>query len=442
MQVIFIKSDMEIWNRHFECMDHDELRKVQSERLMETVERVYFNVPYYRHKMQEKGLGPESIGSIDDIEKLPFTTKQDLRDNYPFGLFAVPMSEIVRIHASSGTTGKATVVGYTRHDIATWSEVMARTLTSAGANRNDFIQIAYGYGLFTGGLGLHYGGEKIGASVIPISGGNTMRQIQLMHDFGSTVLACTPSYAMYLAEAIQESGIRREEFKLRVGVFGAEPWTENMRREIEDKLKVKAIDIYGLSEVIGPGVASECLIQEGLHINEDHFFPEVIDPETLQVLPDGKTGELVFTTITKQGLPLIRYRTRDLTRLVRGRCKCGRTLVRMEKCLGRSDDMLIIRGVNLFPSQVESVLLEMSEIKPHYQLIVDRVNNLDTLELKVEVDEAFFLDRISQLEDLRKKIQDNLESSLGLGIKITLVEPKVLERSDGKSQRVIDKRKL
>jgi phenylacetate-CoA ligase len=442
MQVIYIKSDMEIWNRHFECMDRGELGKVQSERLMETVERVYFNVPYYRQKMQEKGLGPESVGSIGDIEKLPFTTKQDLRDNYPFGLFAVPMSEIVRIHASSGTTGKSTVVGYTRNDIATWSEVMARTLTSAGANRNDFIQIAYGYGLFTGGLGLHYGGEKIGASVIPISGGNTMRQIQLMHDFGSTVLACTPSYALYLAEAIQESGIKREEFKLRVGVFGAEPWTENMRREIEEKLKVKAIDIYGLSEVIGPGVASECLIQEGLHINEDHFYPEVIDPETLQVLPDGKTGELVFTTITKQGLPLIRYRTRDLTRLNRERCKCGRTLVRMEKCLGRSDDMLIIRGVNLFPSQVESVLLEMSEIKPHYQLIVDRVNNLDTLELKVEVDEAFFLDRISQLEALRKKIQDNLESSLGLGIKITLVEPKVLERSDGKSKRVIDRRKL
>lgn len=423
-------------------MDRDDLRKLQGERLLETVERVYFNVPFYRRKMQEKGLGPENIRSIEDIGKLPFTTKQDLRDNYPFGLFAVPMSEIVRIHASSGTTGKSTVVGYTRTDIATWSEVMARTLTSAGANRNDFIQIAYGYGLFTGGLGLHYGGEKIGASVIPISGGNTMRQIQLMHDFGSTVLACTPSYALYLAEGIQESGIKRDEFRLRVGVFGAEPWTESMRKEIEDKLRIKAIDIYGLSEVIGPGVASECLMQEGLHINEDHFFPEIIDPETLEALPDGKTGELVFTTITKQGLPLIRYRTRDLTRLTRERCRCGRTMVRMEKCLGRSDDMLIIRGVNLFPSQVESVLLEMSEIKPHYQLIVDRVNNLDTLELKVEVDEAFFLDRISQLESLRKKIQDNLESSLGLGIKITLVEPKVLERSEGKSKRVIDNRKF
>lgn len=432
---------MEIWNRPFECMDRNGIRHVQSERLRETVERVYFNVPYYRDKMQKAGLGPENIKSIDDIAKLPFTTKQDLRDNYPFGLFAVPMSEIVRVHASSGTTGKPTVVGYTRNDISTWSEVMARTLTSAGANRNDFIQVAYGYGLFTGGLGLHYGGEKIGASVIPISGGNTMRQIQLMHDFGSTVLACTPSYALFLAEAIQESGIKREDLKLRVGVFGAEPWTENMRREIEDKLRIKAIDIYGLSEVIGPGVASECLVQEGLHIAEDHFYPEIINPETLEVLPSGSTGELVFTTITKEGLPLIRYRTRDLTRLTHETCKCGRTMVRMEKCLGRSDDMLIIRGVNLFPSQVESVLLEMSEIKPHYLLIVDRVNNLDTLELKVEVDEAFFQDKISQLESLRHKLQTNLENSLGLGIKVTLVEPKIIERSEGKAKHVIDKRK-
>ena len=433
---------MEIWNRHFECMDRDGIRHVQSDRLRETVERVYFNVPYYRNKMQEAGIGPESIRSIDDIAKLPYTTKQDLRDNYPFGLFAVPMSEIVRVHASSGTTGKPTVVGYTRNDISTWSEVMARTLTSAGANRNDFIQVAYGYGLFTGGLGLHYGGEKIGASVIPISGGNTVRQIQLMHDFGSTVLACTPSYALFLAEAIQESGINRNDLKLRVGVFGAEPWTENMRREIEDKLQIKAIDIYGLSEVIGPGVASECRVQNGLHINEDQFFPEIIDPDTLDILPSGSIGELVFTTLTKEGLPLIRYRTRDLTCLMYEKCKCGRTLVRMEKCLGRSDDMLIIRGVNLFPSQVESVLLEMSEIKPHYLLIVDRVNNLDTLELRVEVDEAFFQDKISQLEVLRQRLQTNLENSLGLTIKVTLVEPKMIERSEGKAKRVIDKRKF
>lgn len=423
-------------------MDRDGLSKVQGERLMETVERAYFNVPYYRHKMQEAGIGPERINSIDDISKLPFTTKNDLRDNYPFGLFAVPMSEIVRVHASSGTTGKPTVVGYTRHDISTWSEVMARTLTSAGANRDDLIQIAYGYGLFTGGLGLHYGGEKIGASVIPISGGNTARQIQLMHDFGSTVLACTPSYALYLAEAISESGISREALKLRVGVFGAEPWTENMRKEIEAKLQIRATDIYGLSEIIGPGVASECPEQTGLHINEDHFYPEIIDPETLMPLPEGSMGELVFTTLTKEGLPLIRYRTRDLTRISLKKCECGRTLARMEKCLGRSDDMLIIRGVNLFPSQVESILLEISETKPHYQLIVDRINNLDTLELKVEVDEAFFLDKVSQLESLRQKIRGNLEDALGLGIKVTLVEPKAITRSEGKANRVFDRRKF
>lgn len=422
-------------------MGRPELRKVQGERLIETAERAYFNVPYYRNRMQQAGLGPENIRSIDDITKLPFTTKSDLRDNYPFGLFAVPMSEIVRLHASSGTTGKPTVVGYTRSDISTWSEVMARTLTAAGANRNDFIQIAYGYGLFTGGLGLHYGGEKIGASVIPVSGGNTSRQLQLMHDFGTTILACTPSYALYLAEAIQESGINRKDLRLKAGVFGAEPWTENMRREIEQKLQIKALDIYGLSEVIGPGVAFECMEQKGLHINEDHFFPEIIDPETLEPLPEGSMGELVFTTITKQGLPLLRYRTRDLTRLNFEKCACGRTLVRMEKCLGRTDDMLIIRGVNLFPSQIETVLLEMSEIKPHYRIIVDRVNNLDTLELQVEVDEEFFLDKISQLQELRNKLQSNLENATGLGIKVTLVEPKTIERNEGKAKRVIDNRK-
>jgi phenylacetate-CoA ligase len=432
---------MDIWNSHFECMDRAGIRQVQSERLRATVERVYFNVPYFRNRMQEAGLGPENIHSIDDLSRLPFTTKQDLRDNYPFGLFAVPMSEIVRIHASSGTTGKPTVVGYSRSDISTWSEVMARTLTCAGVNRNDFIQVAYGYGLFTGGLGLHYGGEKVGASVIPISGGNTVRQIQLMNDFGSTVLACTPSYALFLAEAIEECGIRREDLKLRIGVFGAEPWTENMRREIEDKLRIKAIDIYGLSEVIGPGVASECLSQEGLHINEDHFYPEIIDPDTLELLPAGSSGELVFTTLTKEGLPLIRYRTRDLTRLNYEKCSCGRTMVRMEKCLGRSDDMLIIRGVNLFPSQVESVLLEMSEIKPHYLLIVDRINNLDSLELKVEIEEDFFQDKISELQSLREKIMNAIESATGLSLKVTLVEPKTLERSEGKSKRVIDNRK-
>ncbi len=431
-----------IWNRHFETMPREQMRQVQGERLRDTVERIYYNVPYYREKMQQKGLGPEHINTIDDLKKLPFTTKQDLRDNYPYGLFAIPMTEIIRLHASSGTTGRPTVVGYSRHDIGVWSEVMARTLTAAGAGKDDFIQIAYGYGLFTGGLGLHYGGEKIGASVIPISGGNTKRQLQLMEDFGSTVLACTPSYAAYLAEAIEESGIQRENLKLKIGVFGAEPWTENMRREIEKKLKIKAIDIYGLSEIIGPGVSFECEHQCGLHINEDHFIPEIIDPETLEVLPEGELGELVFSTVTKEGLPLIRYRTRDLTRLNLETCACGRTLVRMNKCTGRSDDMLIIRGVNLFPSQIESVLLEMDETTPHYLLVVDRIDNLDTLELHVEVEDRFYSDKISELQALRMKIQHHVESTTGLSVTVKLVEPKTIERSEGKAKRVIDKRKL
>lgn len=430
-----------IWNPHFETLTRDQMRAVQSERLRDVVDRVYYNVPYYREKMQKLGMTPEAIATVDDLKNLPFTIKQDLRDNYPFGLFAVPMSEIIRVHASSGTTGKSTVVGYTRNDIGIWSEVMARTFTAAGATKDDYIQIAYGYGLFTGGLGAHYGGEKIGATVVPISGGNTKRQIQLMHDFGSTVLACTPSYATYLAEAIEESGMSRDEFKLRIGVFGAEPWSENMRREIERRLRIKAIDIYGLSEVIGPGVSFECEHQCGLHINEDHFIPEIIDPETLEVLPEGELGELVFTTITKQGLPLIRYRTRDLTRLNYGECACGRTLVRMNKCTGRSDDMLIIRGVNLFPSQIESVLLEMDETTPNYMLIVDRVNNLDTLELQLEVEDRFYSDTISELQALTKKIRHSIESATGLSVVVKLVEPKSLERSEGKARRVIDKRK-
>lgn len=425
-----------------ETMSRDQMRVVQSERLRDTVERVYYNIPYYRQRMQEMGLAPEDIKSVDDLKHLPFTTKSDLRDNYPFGLFAVPMSEIIRIHASSGTTGKATVVGYTRHDVGIWSEVMARTFTAAGAGKSDFIQIAYGYGLFTGGLGAHYGGEKIGATVIPISGGNTKRQLQLMEDFGTTVLACTPSYAAYLAETIEESGISRDKLKLRVGVFGAEPWTENMRREIEKRLRIKAIDIYGLSEVIGPGVSFECEHQCGLHINEDHFIPEIIDPDTLEVLPEGELGELVFTTITKEGLPLIRYRTRDLTRLNFDKCACGRTIVRMNKCTGRSDDMLIIRGVNLFPSQIESVLMEMDETTPHYLLVVDRVNNLDTLELQLEVEDRFYSDTIGELQALRKKITHAVESATGLSVNVKLVEPKTIERSEGKAKRVIDKRKL
>ncbi len=431
-----------IWNEKMECAGREEMRTVQTERLKETVKRIYHNVPSYRKKMQEAGLVPDDIQSIDDLSKLPFTTKADLRDNYPFGMFTVPMSEIVRIHASSGTTGKPTVVGYTRKDLNSWSEVVTRSLCMAGVHRDDIVQVAYGYGLFTGGLGLHYGCENLGASVIPISGGNTDKQLQLMQDFGTSVLACTPSYSLYLAEEMEAAGIKKENLKLRVGIFGAEPWTENMRKEIESKLGIKAIDIYGLSEIIGPGVSCECEQQAGMHVNEDHFIPEIIDPNTLQPLPAGEIGELVFTTITKEGIPLIRYRTRDLTRLNYEKCACGRTLVRMEKCKGRSDDMLIIRGVNVFPSQIESVLLEMSETAPHYLLIVEREGNLDTLKLMVEVQEQFFSDEIRQLEALRKKITHKIQSTLGISVDVKLVEPKTIERTAGKAKRVIDNRKL
>ncbi|MGB9745307.1 MAG: phenylacetate--CoA ligase family protein [Bacteroidales bacterium] len=428
-----------IWNSPVECMPRDDLKRLQDARLREVVERVYYNVPWYREKMQKAGLSPEDIRGTDDLHRLPFTTKEDLRETYPFGMFAVPMSEILRVHASSGTTGRATVVGYTRRDLGMWSEVVARCLACAGVGREDIIQIAYGYGLFTGGLGLHYGAEKIGAVVVPVSGGNTKRQIQLMKDFGSTVLACTPSYALYLAEAMEEERTDPHSLRLRVGVFGAEPWTESMRREIENRLGIKAIDIYGLSEVVGPGVSCECEYQDGLHINEDHFVPEIIDPESLQPLPPGSRGELVFTTVTKEGLPLIRYRTRDLTTLNYETCRCGRTMVRMAKCTGRSDDMLIIRGVNVFPSQIESILLEMSETKPHYLIVVDRVNNLDTLQILVEVEELYF-DKISQLQGLRDRLQQQVESTLGISAEIKLVEPKTIERFEGKARRVIDKR--
>lgn len=430
------------WNKPMECMDREQLRELQSERLRRVVRTVYHNVPYYRNEMQRRGLVPEDINGVEDLAKLPFTTKQDLRDNYPYGLFAVPLSEIVRIHASSGTTGKPTVVGYTRNDIALWAELMARTMTCGGTTRDSVVQNAFGYGLFTGGLGVHYGTERIGASVIPISGGNTKRQIMLMKDFGTTVLACTPSYALFLAEAIAESGIKRSELKLEYGVFGAEPWTEGLRHEIEEKLKVKAIDIYGLSEVIGPGVASECLCQCGLHVFEDHFIPEIIDPNTGKVLPEGEKGELVFTTITKEGIPLLRYRTRDISSLTYEKCECGRTMARIRKVMGRTDDMLIIRGVNVFPSQIESVLVEFGDTEPHYVLIVDRVNNLDTLEVQVEVNEKLFSDEVKRLEVLSKSIGNAIQSTLGLSAKVTLVEPKTIARSEGKSKRVIDKRKM
>ncbi len=423
-------------------MEREELLKLQGERVSSMVQRVYDSVPFYRKKLQEKGIEPGDITTIGDLKKLPFTTKQDLRDNYPFGLFTVPHADIVRLHASSGTTGKSTVVGYTHNDIQMWSEVVARSLTMAGVGKSDLIQVAYGYGLFTGGLGLHYGAEKVGATVIPISGGNTKKQLQLMEDFGSTVLACTPSYAAYLGEALVEEKIDRKHIKLKAGIFGAEPWTEEMRSQIEQLLGIKAYDIYGLSEIIGPGVSMECHCQKGMHIFEDHFIPEIINPESGEVLPYGELGELVFTPATKEAMPLIRYRTRDLTRLHADRCECGRTLVRMEKCVGRSDDMLIIRGVNVFPSQVESVLLEMSETKPHYLLVVDRENNLDTLEIRVEIEEQFFSDEVKELEGLRKRIKANISSILGISATIRLVEPGTIERSMGKAQRVIDNRKI
>lgn len=433
---------MHYWNSTYECMSREEMTRVQNERLVNTVKRIFHNVPFYRAKMQKAGLEPGDIKTIEDLKKLPFSYKQDLRDTYPYGMFAVPLSEIVRIHASSGTTGKQIVVGYTRRDIDIWSEVMARTLSSAGADKESFIQVAFGYGLFTGGLGAHYGAERIGASVIPISGGNTKRQIQIMKDFGTTIIACTPSYALYLAEEMQELGIKRDELKLKAGVFGAEPWSYKMREEIEERLGILAIDIYGLSEVIGPGVSTECPCKCGLHVQEDHFIPEIIDPQTEEVLPPGSKGEIVFTTITKEGFPLLRYRTRDISSLDYEKCECGRTLVRMSKVSGRTDDMLIIRGVNVFPSQIESVLLEIGETAPHYLLIVDRVNNLDSLEVWVEMTQNMFSDEVKRLEDIERKIRHQIESTLGINAKVKLVEPKTIERSEGKAKRVIDKRKL
>lgn len=431
-----------IWNIPKECMTPEEKRKMQGNRLRKLVERVYHSVPFYRRKMQELDVMPRDINSIDDIVKLPFTTKQDLRDNYPYGLFAVPMTEIVRLHASSGTTGKPTVVGYTRYDLSIWSEMTARCLTAYGADRNDIVSVGYGYGLFTGGLGLHYGVEHLGGTVIPMSSGNTAKHIQLMHDFGATALACTPSYALYLAEALKGCGVPREEFKLRVGIFGAEPWTENMRKEIENKLGIDAYNIYGLSEIMGPGVSYECECKNGSHIGDDHFYPEIVSPDTLEQQPYGTEGELVFTTLTKEGLPLLRYRTKDLCSLDPSPCECGRTNVRMSRIMGRSDDMLIIRGVNVFPSQIESVILEMEEFEPHYLLIVDRVNNLDNLEVRVEVKDGYYSDEINKMIELKKKIAARLHSVLGLQADIKLVEPYTIERSEGKAKRVIDKRNL
>ncbi len=421
-------------------MGREEMRQLQSERLINLVTRVYTNVPFYKKKMDELGVSPSDIQSIDDIAKLPFTYKQDLRDNYPFGLFAVPKKDIVRIHASSGTTGKPTTVGYTQNDIDNWREQVARCMTMAGVSADDTMQVAYGYGLFTGGMGVHYGAEKVGCSVIPISGGNTRRQLQLMQEFGSTVLACTPSYALHLSDAMSDHDYSIDQMSLRVGIFGAEPWTESMRRELEEKLNIKAFDIYGLSEIMGPGVSMDCEQHDGLHIQEDHFFAEIVDPETKLPVAPGEKGELVFTTLTKEGIPLLRYNTRDLSRLLYEPCVCGRTLVRMEKITGRSDDMLIIRGVNLFPSQIEHVLLDLKETSAHYMLYVDRHNNLDTLELQVELDANRMIDTVRDLQALTKKIQHAINSACGISVKVTLVQPKTIERSEGKAKRVIDRR--
>lgn len=434
---------MHYWNREAECVDRDELRKLQSERLVATVRHSYENVPAYKHKFDKIGLKPDDIKGIEDLVKIPFTVKTDFRDNYPFGMFAVPMDQIVRIHASSGTTGKSTVVGYTSGDVETWAELMARTLGAGGTTKGDIVQNAYGYGLFTGGLGAHYGAERIGASVIPISGGNTKRQLQIMEDFHSTVLCCTPSYALMLGESARDAQVNMKKSSLRVAFLGAEPWTENMRREIESALCVDALDIYGLSEVMGPGVSYECMEKGGLHINEDHFIAEIINPDTGEVLPPGSHGELVFTSLTKEALPLLRYRTRDITYIDDSSCGCGRSFARMHRVMGRSDDMLIIRGVNVFPSQIESVLIETEGTEPHYLIVVDRApGKMDEMEVWVEVSPELVSDAVRTLESLERRIAHELHSVLGISVKVKLVEPKTIARSEGKAKRVIDRREL
>ena len=430
------------WEPEFESMDREELEQLQLERLESTLNRVHMNVPFYRKKFDELGIDTDSIRSFEDIRKLPFTAKNDLRDNYPYGLFAVPLREVVSIHASSGTTGMATVVGYTRNDLKTWSNLVARVLTAGGITKDDVIQIAFGYGLFTGGFGLHYGAERVGASVIPISSGNTARQIKIMQDFKTTALVCTPSYALLIADTIQEMGIPLNTLSLKYGLFGAEPWSEAMRKEIQDKLKIIATDNYGLSEVMGPGVAGECIERNGLHINEDHFLVEIIDPNTLEPVAPGEIGELVITTLTKEAFPVIRFRTRDLTRLMPEPCPCGRRFMRMQRVMGRTDDMLIIKGVNVFPSQIEAVLFDIEGTEPHYQLVVDRKGALDTIAVHVEVSESIFFDEMKKQNELIGLIKRRLASELGIGVEVKLVEKKTLERSEGKAKRVIDLRKL
>lgn len=429
------------WNQTKECMDRGELKKLQSERLVKMVSYVYHNVPYYREKMQKAGVEPGDIRGVEDIEKLPFTTYEDLNAAYPFGLAAVPKSELVRVHASSGTTGKPKIAVYTRRDIDTWSECAARCLTMAGVTRDDVIQVGYGYGLFTGGLGAHYGAEYVGALVLPMSTGNTKKLIDMMIDCGATSIACTPSYLLHVAEDLQKAGLV-DKIKLKTAICGAEPWTNEMRASIEKQLGIKAYDIYGLTEILGPGVAADCDAHAGLHIWEDHFLPEILDPATLKAVPEGQSGELVITTLTKEGMPMIRYRTKDLTSLETSKCSCGRTMARIQRFKGRTDDMLIIRGVNVFPSQVEAALLTIDGTTPHYMIIVDRVDNADTFEVQVEVDERFFSDEVSKLENLSKQINAKLREALGLNAKVSLVQPNALVHSDGKTKHVEDRRKL
>lgn len=423
-------------------MSLDERAELQGRRLHKIVDYVYHNTPFYREKMQALGLEPDDITSIEDITKLPFTTKQDLRDNYPFGLLAAPKSELVRVHASTGTTGKPTIVCYTRKDIGVWSEIVARCMTAYGLTRDDTFSVAYGYGMFTGGLGVHYGVEKLGATVLPASTGNTEKHARLIRDLDITGIACTPSYALQLAETIEKLGIGKDELKLRVGVFGAEPWTENMRSEIEARLGLKGYNIYGLSEIMGPGVSYECEMQHGSHINDDHFFPEIVDPDTLAPLPADTVGELVFTTLTKEGVPLLRYRTRDLCSLMGGECPCGRTSVRMGPILGRSDDMLIIRGINVFPSQIESVILSLPEFEPQYVLVAERNGNLDSLQVQVEVRPEFFTDDVKTIESLQRKLSDKIRSVISISASVRVLFPGSIERSQGKGSHVIDKRIL
>lgn len=435
---------MPIWNPEYETMPRDQLEKLQVQRLREVMIRVA-NVPFYKKKFAEAKVSADQIKSLDDVRRIPFTEKSDLRDNYPFGMFTVPLEQIIRIHASSGTTGKPTVAGYTRADLEVWTEVMARTVTSAGVTRKDIVHNAYGYGLFTGGLGFHLGAEKVGAMVIPVSSGLTKRQVMLMEDLGATVLCCTPSYALVIAEVAAEMGVDfKKRMKVRIGVFGAEPWSEKMRQEIQFKLGLEAFDIYGLTEVIGPGVSVECEYHQGLHIQEDHFLAEIIDPDTGEQIPPGEEGELVLTTLTKEAMPVIRYRTRDRTRLYTDQCPCGRTTIRMDKVLGRTDDMLIIRGVNVFPQLIERTLLSLEDIEPHYQIVIDRPKDqLDTIEVWVEASSRFFqpIDP-DKLNELQKRVTRELTQTLGISVGVKLMEPKSLQRFEGKAKRVIDKREL